>query len=148
MAGTKSYLAKPNEIEKNWWLIDAENQIVGRLASKIAVILMGKHRATYTPHVDSGEFVIVVNCEKIRFTGDKLNNKKYTWFTGYTRLRLESAKTRLERAPEQILREAVRRMLPKNKLAESMIAKLKLCVGPEHPHQAQNPQLLKIDTNS
>lgn len=148
MAGTKSFVAKPNEVEKKWWLVDADNQIVGRLASKIAVVLMGKHRPTYTAHIDTGDFVVVVNCEKIRFTGDKLNKKTYSWFTGYTGLRLETAQTRLDRAPELILQEAVRRMLPKNKLGEKMLGKLKLCVGPEHPHQAQNPQPLKIDTNS
>jgi large subunit ribosomal protein L13 len=145
VAGTKSFVAQPKEIQQNWWLVDAENQIVGRLSSKIAMILMGKHRATYTPHLDTGDFVVVINCEKIRFTGDKLLTKTYSWFTGYTGLRLENAQTRLERAPELILREAVRRMLPKNKLGEKMLNKLKLCVGPEHPHQAQNPQPLKLD---
>ena len=148
MAGTKSYVAKPKEIEKQWWLVDADNQIVGRLASKIAVILMGKHRPTYTSHLDTGDFVIVVNCDKIQFTGDKWASKTYTWFTGYTGLRLETAQARLERCPELILREAVRRMLPKNKLGEKMLNKLKLYAGTEHPHQAQNPQSLTIDTNA
>ncbi len=148
MAGTKSYLANPTELEKQWWHVDADQQIVGRLASKIAVILMGKHRPTYTAHLDTGDFVVVVNCDKIQFTGDKWNNKTYTWFTGYTGLRLETAQARLERCPELILREAVRRMLPKNKLGEKMLNKLKLYAGSEHPHQAQNPQPLLIDTHA
>lgn len=146
MAGTKSYIAKPNQLEKQWWLVDAEGQIVGRLASEIAVRLMGKHRPEYTAHVDTGDFVVVINCEKIRFTGDKLNNKTYTWFTGYTRLRLETAQERLDRCPELILREAVRRMLPKSKLGEKMLNKLKLYRGTEHPHQAQDPQPWTINT--
>ena len=148
MAGTKSYVAKPIELEKHWWLVDADQQIVGRLASKIAVILMGKHRPTYTAHLDTGDFVVVLNCDKIQFTGDKWNLKTYTWFTGYTGLRLETAQARLDRCPELILREAVRRMLPKNKLGEKMLNKLKLYAGPEHPHQAQNPQSLPIDTHA
>jgi large subunit ribosomal protein L13 len=147
VAGTKSYLASPNEIEKQWFLVDAENQIVGRLASRIAVLLMGKHRPTYTPHLDTGDFVVVINCDKVRFTGDKWNSKTYTWFTGYTQLRLETAQSRLERCPELILREAVRRMLPKNRLGEKMLGKLKVYPGTEHPHQAQNPQPLNLETS-
>jgi len=137
---TKTYSAKPGEVEQNWWLVDAENQIVGRLASDIAVRLMGKHRPTYTPHVDTGDFVVVVNAEKVKFTGGKWEQKRYTWYTGYTGQRSESAEERLERHPDQILREAVRRMLPKNKLARKMLSKLKIFVGPDHTHQAQQPQ--------
>lgn len=147
MAGTKSFIASPDQLEKQWWLVDADGQIVGRLASQIAVRLMGKHRPEYTAHIDTGDFVVVINCDKIRFTGDKLNNKTYTWFTGYTRLRLETAGERLERCPELILREAVRRMLPKSKLGERMLTKLKTYRGTEHPHQAQDPQPWMIDTN-
>jgi large subunit ribosomal protein L13 len=148
VAGTKSYLAKPNEIEKQWWLVDATDAVVGRLASEIATVLMGKHTPKYTPHVDTGDFVVVVNCEKIRFTGSKMAKKTYSWFTGYTGLRTETAEHRLNRAPELILKEAVRRMLPKNKLGVDMLDKLKIYKGDSHPHQAQNPQPLKCEAAS
>lgn len=148
MAGTKSFLAKPNQIEKQWWLVDATDAVVGRLASEIATVLMGKHTPKYTPHVDTGDFVVVVNCEKIHFTGSKMANKTYSWFTGYTGLRTETAEHRLNRAPELILKEAVRRMLPKNKLGVDMLDKLKIYKGDSHPHQAQNPQPLKFEAAS
>ncbi|NLE37630.1 MAG: 50S ribosomal protein L13 [Pirellulaceae bacterium] len=133
-------MAKPGEVEAKWWLVDATDKVVGRLASDIAVLLMGKHRPEYTPHVDTGDFVVVVNAEKVVFTGQKWDRKRYTWYTGYTRQRSESAKDRLEKHPEKILTEAVRRMLPKNKLGVKMLSKLKIYVGDEHPHQAQNPE--------
>lgn len=136
----KSYLAKPGEVDQKWWLVDGAGKIVGKLASEIAVILMGKHRPTYTPHVDTGDYVIVVNVEKLVFTGKKWADKEYTHYTGYTRLRKETAGERMARRPELILTEAVRRMLPKNKLATRMLEKLKVYVGTDHPHQAQNPQ--------
>lgn len=144
VAGTKTYVAKPGEVEQKWYLVDGTDQIVGRLASDIAVILMGKHRPVYTPHVDTGEFVVVTNVEKVRFTGRKWEQKKYTWYTGYPGQRSETAANRLERRPEQILREAVRRMLPKNKLGDAMLSKLKVYAGPDHPHQAQNPESLEL----
>ncbi|MDZ4821405.1 MAG: 50S ribosomal protein L13, partial [Planctomycetota bacterium] len=102
-------------------------------------VLMGKHRPTYTPHVDTGDFVIVVNAEKIVFSGKKMQQKSYNWYTGYQGLRSETAEKRLARKPELIIQEAVRRMLPKNKLAVSMLSKLKVYAGPDHPHQAQQP---------
>jgi len=139
-ATVNSYMAKPGEVEKKWWLVDASDKVVGRLASEIAVILMGKHRPTYTPHVDTGDYVVVINAEKITLTGKKWDLKQYTWTTGYQGLRSESARTRFEREPELILIEAVRRMLPKNKLAYKMLDKLKVYAGPQHPHQAQNPE--------
>ncbi len=135
----KTYMAKPGEVEQAWWVVDATDKIVGRLASEIAVILMGKHRATYTPHVDTGDFVVVVNVEKVAFTGKKWEQKEYTWYTGYTRQRKITAEDRHRRRPELILQEAVRRMLPKNPLGRKMLFKLKLYEGPDHPHQAQNP---------
>jgi len=141
--GTKTYVAKKGEIDRHWFIADASEQIVGRLANEIAVLLMGKHRPTYTPHVDSGDFVIVVNAEKVVFTGNKWEQKEYTWYTGYPGLRSETAATRLKKQPEMILREAVRRMLPKNKLGRQMLSKLKIYAGPDHPHQAQNPQPIK-----
>lgn len=140
MTATKTYMAKPDEIEPKWWLVDADDRVVGRLAADIAVILMGKHRPTYTPHVDTGDFVVVVNAEKVKFSGKKWDQKEYTWYTGYTGLRSETAGRRLERKPEQILREATRRMLPKNKLGRKMLSKLKIYTGSEHPHQAQQPE--------
>jgi len=137
---TKTFMAKPGQVEQQWWLVDAQDKVVGRLASDIAVILMGKHRPTYTPHVDTGDFVIVVNAEKVQFTGNKWQQKQYTWYTGYPGLRSESAADRLQKKPEMILHEAVRRMLPKNKLGRKMLSKLKIYVGDRHPHQAQNPR--------
>jgi len=136
----KTYMAKPGEVEARWWLVDATDKVVGRLASDIAVLLMGKHRPTYTPHVDTGDFVVVINAEKVVFTGTKWDKKRYTWFTGYTGLRSESARRRMEKHPDRILSEAVRRMLPKNKLGVKMLAKLKIYVGNDHPHQAQSPE--------
>lgn len=140
MIKTKSYMAKPGQVEAKWWLVDAQDKIVGRLASEIAMILMGKHRPTYTPHVDTGDFVVVINAEKVVFTGTKWQNKEYTWTTGYPGLRKETAEHRAAAKPEQILMEAVRRMLPKNKLAVKMLSKLKVYAGDQHPHQAQDPE--------
>lgn len=144
MVGTKTYMAKPGELKQAWWLVDADEKIVGRLARDIAMILMGKHRPTYTPHVDTGDFVVVLNVEKIRFTGRKLDQKRYTWYTGHTGLRSETAANRMARRPELILRDAVRRMLPKNKLGRKMLDKLKIYQGSEHDHQAQQPKLLDL----
>ena len=141
---TKTFMAKPGEIEQKHWLVDATDQVVGRLASKLAMILMGKHRPTYTPHVDTGDYVVVINAEKVVFSGKKWEQKEYKWYTGYTRLRSETAGARRDRRPELILQEAVRRMLPKNKLAVHMLSKLRVYAGPEHPHQAQQPQPLEL----
>ena len=144
MPSNKTYMAKPHEVERKWIVVDGTEKIVGRLASDIAVILMGKHRPTYTPHVDTGDFVIVTNVEKVALSGNKWTNKKYTWYTGYPGQRSENAERRRERKPEQILREAVRRMLPKTKLGKQMLAKLKLYTGPSHPHQAQQPEAREL----
>ncbi len=140
----RTTMAKPGQIERKWHIVDATDLVVGRLASDIAVRLMGKHRPIYTPHVDTGDFVIVVNCEKVRLTGNKWDKKTYTWYTGYTGLRTESAHDRVDRNPTRVLYDAVRRMLPKNRLATQMLSKLKLYVGPDHPHQAQMPEPLTI----
>ncbi len=140
----KTYMAKAGEITPSWWHVDATDKVVGRLASDIAVILMGKHRPTYTPHVDTGDFVVVTNIDKVIFTGKKWTQKRYTWYTGYPRQRSESAEDRFARRPELILGEAVRRMLPKNKLAKKMLLKLKLYTGADHPHQAQNPESIEL----
>jgi large subunit ribosomal protein L13 len=140
----KSYLAKPGELETKWWVVDAADKVVGRLASDIAMILMGKHRPAYTPHVDTGEYVIVVNADKVKFTGKKWQQKEYRWYTGYNGQMVETAEKRLARRPEMIIHEAVRRMLPKTKLAMKMIEKLKVYAGPEHPHQAQQPEAREL----
>ena len=140
MPVTKTYMAKPAEVEPKWWLVDATDKVVGRLASDIAVLLMGKHRPTYTPHVDTGDFVVVINAEKVVFSGKKWEQKQYTWYTGYPGQKKETAARRMQRKPETILREAIRRMLPKNKLRAKMLSKLKIYAGPEHPHQAQQPE--------
>ena len=145
MAGTKTYVAKPGTVDQKWLLVDADGKIVGRLATQIATALMGKHRPSYTPHVDTGDFVVVTNAEKVVFTGKKWEKKQYTWYTGWPGLRSETAGKRLENRPEQILREAVRRMLPKNKLGRKMLSKLKIYAGTDHPHQAQNPEPMKLD---
>lgn len=135
----KSYMARPAEVAQKWWLVDASNKVVGRLASQIAMVLMGKHRPDYTPHVDNGDFVVVVNAEKVVFTGKKWQQKRYTWNTGYPRQRSETAEHRLATKPDMIIREAVRRMLPKNKLSFQLLRKLKVYAGGNHPHQAQQP---------
>jgi large subunit ribosomal protein L13 len=140
----KTYMARPGDVTPKWWLVDASDKVVGRLASDIAVILMGKHRPTYTPHVDTGDFVVVVNAEKVVFSGKKWDQKRYTWYTGYPGLHAETAGHRLARKPGRILREAVRRMLPKNKLATHMLQKLKIYAGDQHPHQAQQPEPVKL----
>ena len=148
MPGTKTFMAKPTDVERRWFVVDATDKVLGRLSSEIAVILMGKHRPTYTPHIDTGDFVIVTNVEKVKLTGNKWEQKEYNWYTGYPGLRKESAAKRRERHPERIIHDAVRRMLPKNKLANQMIKKLKLYVGPDHPHQAQQPEQLELGVKS
>ncbi len=140
MQQMKTYMARPGEIEPKWWLVDAADKVVGRLASDIAMVLMGKNRPTYTPHVDNGDYVIVINAEKVSLTGKKWQQKEYAHYTGYPRQRRETAEHRRQRRPELILREAVRRMLPKNKLAFKTLDKLKIYAGGEHPHQAQLPE--------
>ena len=141
----KTYMAKPNEIEQKWWLVDASDKVVGRLASDIAMILMGKHRPTYTPHVDTGDYVVVTNVDKIVFSGKKLDYKRYTRYTGYPGLRVEMASERLEKRPELLFSEAVRRMLPKNKLGRKMLMKLKCYKsGQQHPHQPQKPEVIEL----
>ena len=135
----KTYMAKPGEVEQQWWLVDGTDKVVGRLASEIAMVLMGKHRATFTPHVDTGDYVVVINAEKVRFTGKKWQQKNYRWYTGYQGLKTETAEHRRDRRPELIIEEAVRRMLPKSRLGRKMFDKLKVYPGTEHPHVAQDP---------
>ncbi len=134
------YQAKAGELAKHWFVIDAEGMVVGRLAAQIAPILMGKHRPTYTPHIDTGDYVIVTNVEKVVFTGEKWRQKSYQRYSGYPGGQKEEAAWKLfERRPERILELAIQRMMPKNKIGTHMLAKLKLYVGSNHPHQAQQP---------
>ncbi len=136
----KVFQAKANQLSRQWYHIDATDAVVGRLAAQIAPILMGKHRPTYTPHIDTGDYVIVTNVEKVVFTGRKWEQKVYSRYSGYPGgLKQEVAWKLRDRRPERILEEAVRRMMPKSKLGRHMMAKLKLCVGPTHDHQAQQP---------
>lgn len=144
LAQAKSYTAKPGELEKKWYVVDATDCILGRLASDIATILMGKHRPTYTPHVDTGDHIIVLNADKVVMTGNKLNVRHYSWYTGYTRQRLESYAERLERKPTDLVTLAVKRMLPKNALGRHMLDKLKVYAGDEHPHSAQQPEAITL----
>ena len=140
----KTYVPKPGEIPEKWWVVDATDKTLGRLAREIAVRLMGKHRPTYSPHVDCGDYVVVVNCEKVALSGNKWQQKEYRWVTGYTGQRSETAEIRREKHPDRIIYDAVRRMLPKNKLARKQIKKLKIYAGDEHPHQAQQPEALQV----
>lgn len=140
-----TFMAKPGEVTQRWHLIDATDQIVGRLAVQIATILRGKHRPEYTPHVDTGEFVIVINAEKIRFTGKKMQTKEYHWYTRYPGGRKTArAEDLITTHPERILAAAVRRMVPRNRLGRQQMTKLKIYAGPNHPHQAQQPEALKL----
>ena len=144
----KTTVAKPDQIPKKWFHVDATDKVLGRLASDIAVILMGKHRPTYTPHVDTGDFVVVTNAEKITMTGTKLQRRHYAWYNGYTGQKMESYEDRLARKPEDLITHAVRRMLPKNKLARQMLSKLKVYAGSEHPHQAQQVEPIELGGKS
>jgi large subunit ribosomal protein L13 len=140
----KTYTAKPGEIERQWYVVDAESKTLGRLATEIADVLRGKGKPAYTPHVDTGDFVIVVNAEKIHVTGQKLDQKLYYKHSGYPGgLHTRTLREQLARRPEEVLRKAVRGMLPKNKLASAQLRKLKVYAGPEHPHAAQNPEPLQ-----
>ncbi len=134
------YQAKTGQLAKHWYVIDATDQVVGRLAAQIAPILMGKHRPTYTPHIDTGDYVIVTNVDKVVFTGNKWQQKFYQRYTGHPGGQIDEQAWKLfQRRPERILELAIQRMLPKNKLGRHMLGKLKLYVGAQHPHQAQSP---------
>jgi large subunit ribosomal protein L13 len=141
----KTYSAKPGEITRDWYVVDAEGQTLGRLATQIADTLRGKRKPQFTPHVDTGDFVIVVNAEKIQVTGNKLDQKRYYRHSGYPGgIRSRSLREQLERRPAEVIRTAVRGMLPKNRLARQQLTKLKVYAGPEHPHESQNPQPLEL----
>jgi large subunit ribosomal protein L13 len=136
----KTWNAKAEDVERRWYVVDAEGQTLGRLATRIADTLRGKRKPTYTPHVDTGDFVVVVNAEKIAVTGSKLDDKLYRRHSGYPGgLRTRTLREQLERQPAEVLRTAVKGMLPRNRLARRQITKLKVYAGPNHPHEAQNP---------
>jgi large subunit ribosomal protein L13 len=142
----KTYTAKKGEIAREWYLVDADGQTLGRLATQIADTLRGKNKPAYTPHVDTGDFVVVVNAEKIHVTGNKLDQKRYYRHSGYPGgLRSRTLREQLDRRPTEVLRTAVKGMLPKNRLARQQITKLKIYAGPEHPHEAQAPKPLKLE---
>jgi large subunit ribosomal protein L13 len=141
----KTFSAKLSDIERNWYIVDANDKVLGRLASAIAMVLRGKNKPIFTPHMDTGDFVIVINAEKVKLTGNKLNDKKYYSHSGYPGgLKETTAGKLLKEKPERVLISAVRGMLPKNTLGRQLIKKLKIYAGPEHPHTAQNPKLLNI----
>ena len=141
----KTYTAKPGEISREWYVVDAEGQTLGRLATQIADTLRGKTKPQYTPHVDTGDFVIVVNAEKIHVTGQKLDQKRYYRHSGYPGgLRSRTLREQLDRRPTEVLRKAVKGMLPRNRLAREQLTKLKIYAGPEHPHAAQSPKQLEV----
>ena len=141
----KTYTAKKGEVARGWLLVDAADKVLGRLAARVAPILMGKHRPVYTPHVDTGEFVVVINAEKVRLTGNKMKQKTYDHYTKYpSGRRIIPVAVVLAKHPERVIEEAVRRMLPKNKLGMAMLTKLKVYAGPNHPHQAQQVKPLEI----
>ena len=137
--------AKKIEVQKNWFVIDLEDQVLGRAAARIAHVLRGKHKAIYTPHVDTGDFVIVLNADKVRLTGNKLADKKYYRHTGYPGgIREITAGKLLEKRPEDVIKKAVKGMLPKNRLGRQMFKKLKVYAGSDHPHAAQQPKPLVV----
>ncbi len=142
----KTYSAKPGEIERRWYVVDAEGKTLGRLATQIADTLRGKRKPQYTPHVDTGDFVVVVNAEKIAVTGKKLDEKMYHRHSGYPGgLRSRTLREQLDRQPAEVLRKAVRGMLPRNRLGRAQLTKLKIYAGPEHPHTAQAPEPLELE---
>lgn len=140
-----TYMAKPNEVERRWWVIDAEGQTLGRLASEIAYILRGKHKPEFTPHVDTGDYVIVINAEKVNLTGRKWQQKEWIRVSGYPGGQQRTKYIELRnRKPTLIIEKAVRGMLPKNRLGRKMFKKLKVYAGPDHPHQAQKPEVWEL----
>jgi len=142
----RTYQQKPSEVRRRWFVVDAQGKVLGRLASQVAAILRGKHKPTFTPHVDGGDFVIVVNAEKVRLTGRKLERKVYYWHTGYPGgIKSATAGQLLQTKPEELFRLAVQRMLPKTALGRRMLRKLKVYRGPNHPHAAQQPEKLEVD---
>jgi len=143
----KTYVAKPETRNRAWYVVDAEGQTLGRLATRLADLLRGKGKADYTPHIDTGDFVVVVNAEKIRVTGNKLDSKVYWRHSGYPGgIRSRTLREMLDRQPEEVIRKAVKGMMPRNRLSRQQMNKLKVYAGPDHPHQAQSPEKLEVTT--
>jgi large subunit ribosomal protein L13 len=141
----KTFVAKEDDVAKKWYVVDAKDKVLGRLATQIAVRLRGKHKPVFTPHAETGDFVVVINADKVTLTGKKWDKKIYYHYTGYIGgLRQITAKKLLEKKPEDILRFAVKGMLPKNSLGRRQLKKLKIYVGTDHPHEAQQPEILEI----
>lgn len=141
----KTFSAKASDVNRTWWIVDAEGQVLGRLASRVAQVLRGKHKPTFTPHLDTGDFVVVINADKVRVTGKKTTDKIYTSFSGYVGgHKSESFQQRLARRPELVVERAVRGMIPHNRLGRRLFTKLKVYAGADHPHAAQKPQVLKV----
>jgi len=141
----KTFVAKKNEVQQKWFVVDAEGAVLGRMATKIAPILMGKNKPEYTPHVDTGDYVIVLNAEKVRLTGKKAQQKVYDYYTHYPGgHKFVSFAEMMAKKPEKVVELAVRRMLPKNRLGRKMLKKLKVCRGPEHNHHAQKPEMIEL----
>ena len=141
----RSFSAKKEEIEKKWWIIDATDVVVGRLATEVATLLRGKHKPSFTPNQECGDFVVITNCEKVKFTGKKWDEKQYYWHTNHIGgLKSRTAKVQLEKHPELIVMEAVKGMLPKTSQGRKQLTKLKVFVGPEHTHEAQKPETKTI----
>jgi large subunit ribosomal protein L13 len=137
--------AKKEDIQRKWYIVDAKDAVLGRMATKVADYLRGKNKPIFTPNVDTGDFVIVINAEKVRVTGNKLEDKKYYHHTGYIgHIKEETLQDRLAASPDEVISAAVRGMLPKNRLGRAMIKKLKVCTGADHGHKAQKPELIKI----
>ena len=140
-----TYMPKPGEVNANWHVVDADGQVLGRLAARVALIIQGKHKATYTPHVDTGDFVVVVNADKVKVTGSKADVLEYQTYSRYpSGQHTYSYKRMLELHPEKLVELAVRRMLPKNKMGRNILGKLKVYRGAQHPHSAQQPKELKV----
>jgi large subunit ribosomal protein L13 len=141
----KTFVATPANRQRDWYVVDAEGKTLGRLATQLANALRGKGKPEYTPHVDTGDFVVVINAEKIHVTGDKLASKRYWRHSGYPGgIKSRTLGEQLERRPEEVIRKAVKGMLPRNRLARQQLRKLKVYAGPDHPHQAQQPEALEI----
>ena len=142
---SKSFMANAQNIERKWFVVDATDLVLGRVSTEVATLLRGKHKPTFTPHVDCGDYVIIVNAEKVALTGNKLDDKKYYRHSGYPGgLKSRTEKRMLELQPQKVLEKSIRGMLPKNSLGDDMYRKLYVYVGPEHPHQAQKPEVYTL----
>jgi large subunit ribosomal protein L13 len=141
---TKTFVTTPSDVQHQWWVVDAEGQTLGRLASKLAPILRGKHKPTYSPHLDTGDYIVVINCEKLVVTGNRMEEKEYHHYSGYHGgMKSTTLRVQLDKHPDRVIQAAVRGMLPDGPLGRAMLKKLKIYAGGEHPHQAQNPTVLE-----